>query len=45
MDDDAFAARLAESGAAVERELEVLLEVKPRSGEPARPKRRIEAMR
>ena len=45
MDDTAFAARLAESGAAVERELKVLLQVEPRPGEPARPKRLIEAMR
>jgi farnesyl diphosphate synthase len=45
MDDDAFAARLAESGAAIERELDVLLEAEPRPGEPARPERLIEAMR
>ena len=45
MDDDAFAARLAESGAAIERELDILLQVDPRPGETARPKRLIEAMR
>jgi farnesyl diphosphate synthase len=45
MDESAFAARLAESQAAVERELEVLLAVEPKPGEPARPKRLIEAMR
>jgi farnesyl diphosphate synthase len=45
MDDDAFAARLAESGAAIERELGVLLEAQPRPGEPARPERLIAAMR
>jgi farnesyl diphosphate synthase len=45
MDDDAFAARLAESGAAIERELGVLLEAEPRPGEPARPERLIAAMR
>jgi farnesyl diphosphate synthase len=45
MDDTAFAVRLAESGAAIERELEILLAVEPNSGEPARPKRLIEAMR
>jgi farnesyl diphosphate synthase len=45
MDDDAFAARLAESGAAIERELDVLLEAEPRPGEPARPERLVEAMR
>ena len=45
MDDTAFAARLAESGAEVERELKVLLQVEPRPGEPGRPKRLIEAMR
>jgi farnesyl diphosphate synthase len=45
MDDTAFAARLAESGAAVERELDMLLGPEARPGEPARPKRLIEAMR
>ena len=45
MDDSAFAARLAESQAGIERELENLLELKPKPGEPARPKRLIEAMR
>ncbi|MFZ0605780.1 MAG: polyprenyl synthetase family protein, partial [Roseiarcus sp.] len=45
MDDSAFAARLAEVQAAIERELENLLGLEPRPGEPARPKRLIEAMR
>jgi farnesyl diphosphate synthase len=45
MDDSAFAARLAESQAGIERELETLLSVEPKPGEPARPKRLIEAMR
>lgn len=45
MDESAFAARLAESQAAIERELEIILAVEPRRGEPARPKRLIEAMR
>src|SRR5271165_1124096 len=45
MDDSAFAARLAESGAAIERELETLLAADPRPGEPARPERLIQAMR
>src|SRR5271167_1990199 len=45
MDDTAFAARLAESGAAIERELDILLKAEPRPGEPARPERLIEAMR
>jgi farnesyl diphosphate synthase len=45
MEDRAFAARLAESQAGIERELETLLSVKPKPGEPARPKRLIEAMR
>jgi farnesyl diphosphate synthase len=45
MEDAAFAARLAESGAAVERDLDFLLQLEPRPGEPARPKRLIEAMR
>ena len=45
MDDSAFVARLAESQAGIERELENLLELKPKPGEPARPKRLIEAMR
>src|ERR1700677_998676 len=45
MEDSAFAARLAESQAGIERELETLLSVKPKPGEPARPKRLIEAMR
>jgi farnesyl diphosphate synthase len=45
MEDSAFAARLAESQAGIERELEILLELKPKPGEPARPKRLMEAMR
>jgi farnesyl diphosphate synthase len=45
MDESAFAARLAETGAAVERELEHWLGVDPKPGEPARPARLIEAMR
>jgi len=45
MDESAFAARLAESQGAIERELESLLGVEPKDGEPARPKRLIEAMR
>jgi farnesyl diphosphate synthase len=45
MDESAFAARLAESRAGIERELEKLLELKPKPGEPARPKRLMEAMR
>ena len=39
MEDSAFAARLAESQAGIERELEILLSVEPKPGEPARPKR------
>src|SRR6201995_5449631 len=45
MDDSAFAARLAECQAGIERELEILLQFEPKSGEPTRPKRLIEAMR
>jgi farnesyl diphosphate synthase len=45
MDDSVFAARLAESQAAIERELETLLSVEPKAGEAARPKRLIAAMR
>src|ERR1700691_4798632 len=45
MDDTAFAARLAESGAAIERELDTLLGADRRPGEPARPERLIQAMR
>jgi farnesyl diphosphate synthase len=45
MDESAFAARLAESQAGIERELEKLLELKPKPGESARPKRLMEAMR
>jgi farnesyl diphosphate synthase len=45
MDESAFAARLAETRAAIERELENALGVEPRAGEPARPARLIAAMR
>jgi farnesyl diphosphate synthase len=45
MDDSAFAVRLAECQAGIERELEILLGLEPKAGEPARPKRLIEAMR
>ncbi len=45
MDESTFAARLAETGAAIERELENVLGVEPRPGEPARPARLIAAMR
>jgi farnesyl diphosphate synthase len=45
MDDSAFAARLAESQSSIERELDLLLSREPKPGEPARPKRLIEAMR
>ncbi len=45
MDDSAFAARLAKSQGSIERELELLLGLEPKAGEPARPKRLIEAMR
>jgi farnesyl diphosphate synthase len=45
MDDSAFAARLAECQAGIERELEILLELEPKPGETARPTRLIEAMR
>src|SRR5258708_8330078 len=45
MEDSPFAARLAESQAGIERELEILLSVEPKAGEPARPKRLIEAIR
>jgi farnesyl diphosphate synthase len=45
MDNSAFAARLAESQGSIERELEILLSLEPKPGEPARPKRLIEAMR
>jgi farnesyl diphosphate synthase len=45
MDDEAFRARLAETAAAVERALDDLLAVEPKSGETARPRRLMEAMR
>src|SRR6202167_1536430 len=45
MDDTAFAARLAESGAAIEREFDTLLGADQRPGEPTRPERLVQAMR
>jgi farnesyl diphosphate synthase len=45
MDESAFVARLAETRAAIERELENALRVEPGLGEPARPARLIAAMR
>jgi farnesyl diphosphate synthase len=45
MDDSAFAARLAESQVGIERELDTLLSLEPKGGEPARPKRLMEVMR
>jgi farnesyl diphosphate synthase len=45
MDDRTFRARLAAAAAAVEAELEALLSFEPRPGEPARPRRLLEAMR
>jgi farnesyl diphosphate synthase len=45
MDETAFAARLAETGAVIERELDNVLSPEPRLGELARPPRLIEAMR
>jgi farnesyl diphosphate synthase len=45
MNEGAFAAKLAETRAAIERELEDVLGVEPRPGEPARPERLIAAMR
>jgi farnesyl diphosphate synthase len=45
MNESTFAARLAETGAAIERELEIVLGAEPRPGEPARPARLIAAMR
>jgi farnesyl diphosphate synthase len=45
MDDRAFSARLAEAQGSIERELESLLSLAPKAGEPARPRRLIEAMR
>jgi farnesyl diphosphate synthase len=45
MDDTAFAARLAESQAEIERELEILLSLEPKDGELVRPQRLMEAMR
>ena len=45
MNESAFAAKLAETRAAIERELEDVLSVEPRPGEPARPARLIAAMR
>ena len=45
MDGKAFAARLAEVGAAMEAELDALLRTRALAGEPARPARLLEAMR
>jgi farnesyl diphosphate synthase len=45
MDETAFQQRLAETAAAVGRELETALAFEPQPGEPGRPKRLIEAMR
>ena len=45
MDGKAFAARLAEVGAAMETELDTLLTPRALDGEPARPARLLEAMR
>jgi len=45
MDDNAFAVSLATCQAAIEHELEILLALEPKPGEPARPKRLMEAMR
>ena len=45
MDDREFRARLAEAAAAVEVELDALLSFEPKPGEPARPRRLLEAMR
>jgi farnesyl diphosphate synthase len=45
MNESAFAVKLAETRAAIERELENALGVEPRPGEPARPGRLIAAMR
>jgi farnesyl diphosphate synthase len=45
MKTNAFADRLAEVGATIEVELDAIIGFAPRDGEPARPKRLIEAMR
>ena len=45
MDEQALRARLAETAAAVERELESMLAFEPKVGELARPRRLLEAMR
>jgi farnesyl diphosphate synthase len=45
MDMNAFAARLAEVGATIEAELDALLSLQARDGEPTRPQRLIAAMR
>jgi farnesyl diphosphate synthase len=45
MDRDVFAARLAKTAAAIERELDELLAIEARLDEPARPRRLIDAMR
>ena len=45
MDEQAFRARLADTAAGVERELETVLALEPHAGETARPRRLVEAMR
>ncbi len=45
MDDREFRTRLAEAAAAVEAELDAFLSFEPKPGEPARPRRLLEAMR
>ncbi len=45
MDEREFRARLAEAAAAVEAELDAFLSFEPKPGEPARPRRLLEAMR
>ena len=45
MDESEFVAKLAETGAAIERELDHLLAIEPKPGEPTRPRRLVEAMR
>ena len=45
MDEQSFRARLAETAAAAERDLEDVLALEPKVGERARPRRLIEAMR
>ena len=45
MNESAFRAKLAEAAAAIERTLDAELALEPHPGEPARPKRLVEAMR